>query len=323
MLSNEEKKELKKASNAYKSKDYETAEEIYSSLHMEHAKEFSIWDNRFYAWTLYNLHVKNPISEDDLLESGSLITELVDQSNTSKQDGPCAYTLTVLKIMETLEDWEEVKDWSEKLDPELLSKNRFEYVDNSGNKRFAQSKKEKWYNLTSKALMNIKDSDDAIELCEEALENLNEFTNDSDVWFKWRIAKSLNEIGDYDEALEYLDEVKQFKNDWFISAEIANNYFEMGELDDSLKYAVNGVLSDGEIDKKVKLYELIGKILDKQGDIEKADKHAYLSYAIRQQNEWNIEDDLENRVKNAGFNLENINYIDIEQQLHEYWENYN
>ena len=139
------KKELKKASNAYKSKDYETAEEIYSSLHMEHAKEFSIWDNRFYAWTLYNLHVKNPISEDDLLESGSLITELVDQSNTSKQDGPCAYTLTVLKIMETLEDWEEVKDWSEKLDPELLSKNRFEYVDNSGNKRFAQSKKEKWY----------------------------------------------------------------------------------------------------------------------------------------------------------------------------------
>lgn len=114
-------KELNNAKKAYQKKDFKAADEIYSKIYDNHQKDFSRWDKKFYALTLYRCYVQNPVNQNKLLDAGKLITQLVKQSNHSKKDAMCPYTLAVLKIMKTLEDPEAVLEWSSKLNPELLN----------------------------------------------------------------------------------------------------------------------------------------------------------------------------------------------------------
>lgn len=306
-------KELNNAKKAYQRKDFKAADEIYSKIYNEHQEDFNRWDKKFYALTLYRCYVQNPINQDKLLDAGELITKLIKQSNHSKKDAMCPYTLAVLKIMKILEDPEAILEQSSKLNPELLN------GDISGN---FSSKKETWYKLTTKALLDINQYDKCISLSTEALLNLNEFTYDSDIWFKWRIAKSFNQLGDYDQSLDYLNDIEQFKNDWFIDNLIAENYFFKNDLDNALKYAASAALAKGDIDKKVNLYSLIEDILNKKNKQNEANKHAYLIYTIRNKHNWNIDENLEYKIDEAGFDLDNTDYFTIEKQLHHLWEEY-
>ncbi len=303
-------KELNNAKKAYRKKDYKTANEIYSKLYADHQEEFSDWDRRFYALTLYRCCTGNS-NQDKLLNAGELITKLVKQSDHSKKDGMCVYTLTVLKIMKTLEDPEAVLEWSLKLNPELLN------GDASNN---FPSKKERWYNLTTKALFAAGQYEECIKKSTEALINLSEFTYNNDIWFKWRIAKSLSYLGDYDESLDYLNDIKKFKKDWYIDSQIAENYFFKNDLDNALKYSAHSALGKGDIDKKVNLYSLIEDILNKQNKPKQANKHGYLVYTIRNNKNWNIDEDLEYKLDEAGFDLDNTDYFAVENHLRPFWE---
>lgn len=289
------------------------ADEIYSKIYDNHQKDFSRWDKKFYALTLYRGYVQNPVNQNKLLDAGKLITKLVKQSNHSKKDAMCPYTLAVLKIMKTLEDPEAVLEWSSKLNPELLN------GDISGN---YSSKKETWYKLTTKALLDTGQYDECISLSTEALLNLSEFTYDNDVWFKWRIAKSFNQLGEYDQSVDYLNDIKQFKNDWFIDNLMAENYFFKNDWDNALKYASSAALAKGDTDKKVNLYSLIEDILNKKNKQKEADIHAYLVYTIRKRHNWNIDENLEYKIEKAGFDLDNEDYFTIEKHLHHLWEEY-
>ena len=151
---------------------------------------------------LYNNHVKNGCLFNDLLNIGELMLKINRQRDCSVWDGGCVYTLTILKIMENFnENWEEVMNWSEKLNPKLLSSVPF----NCGN--IHPSKKEKWYDLTSKALFKLGKYEESIKLSKEALSN--NVTDEGSIKFKWRIGKSLEKLSKHDESKEYLNEVKE------------------------------------------------------------------------------------------------------------------
>ena len=182
--------------------------------------------------------------------------------------------------------------------------------------------KETWYKLTTKALLDTGQYDKCINLSTEALLNLSEFTYDNDVWFKWRIAKSFNQLGEYDQSVDYLNDIKQFKNDWFIDNLMAENYFFKNDWDNALKYALSAALAKGDTDKKVNLYSLIEDILNKKNKQKEADIHAYLVYTIRKRHNWNIDENLEYKIEKAGFDLDNEDYFTIEKHLHHLWEEY-
>ena len=161
------------------------------------------------------------------------------------------------------------------------------------------------HKLTTKALLDTRQYDKCINLSTEALLNLSEFTYDNDVWFKWRIAKSFNQLGEYDQSVDYLNDIKQFKNDWFIDNLMAENYFFKNDWDNALKYALSAALAKGDTDKKVNLYSLIEDILNKKNKQKEADIHAYLVYTIRKRHNWNIDENLEYKIEKAGFDLDN------------------
>lgn len=316
------KKDLAQAKKNYQSKKYEDAKDIYQSLYIEHPEAFSIWDKRFYSWALYQLYVKNPDDETDLFEAVDLITQLVAQEDLSKNDGICAYTMSMMKLLDYLyknSDYENIIIWAEKLNPDYLSQKTSTFTTEDGREVKLASNKEKYYNWLSKSYQEVEDYDECLAISKKALEELNKFTNNGDVWFKWRIARSCRELGEYDEAIEYLKDIYKVKKDWYIQWEIAENYFFKDEKDKSLAYAVSAALSRGDSDKKIKLYSLLEDLLEAD-EPEIALKHSYLIYSIRLHNEWNIDEDLESQIADAGLDMENTEYWKIEKELKGYWK---
>ena len=321
-MSDDIKKQLAQAKKNYQNKDYEGAKDLYETLYNQKPESFTIWDKRFYSWALYQLYVKNPDDETSLLEAVDMITELVAQEDHSKNDGVCAYTMSVMKLLDYLykkHDYANLLIWADNLNPDFLSTKTSKFTTNDGREVTTASNKEKYYNWTSKSYQEVEDYDMCLEVSKKALEELTSFTNNSDVWFKWRIARSLREIGEYGEAIEYLKDIYKTKKDWFIRWELAENYFFEGDHEKSLEYAVSAALSHGDSDKKIKLYSLLEDLLE-DDEPEIALKHSYLIYSIRLHNEWGIDEELEEKIESAGLDTQNTEYWKIEKELKGYWK---
>lgn len=313
-MTKEIRKDLIEAKSLYKAKKYDEALSVYEKYYSENPEVFNNWDKIFYSWSLYQLDVKDAEDEDKLFSSAELVTELVKQDDLNKKP-VCAYTLTVFKVLDHLyadHDYYNLMNWLEKINPELLDQKRFETED-----RVYRSKKEKYYDYATKAYFECEEYEKCIETATEALQTLNKFTNNSDVWYRWRIAKSYKELLENQKALTYLEEVVKVKKDWFVYREIAENYYIMGEDEKAQEYLCDAVLTNDPLTIKVNLFHLAYKIL-KESNPDLALKHAELFYAIKLDNDSQIPDDIEELL----IDEDTLDKDALEREIKEYWSEY-
>ncbi|WP_458405271.1 hypothetical protein [Methanobrevibacter sp.] len=313
-MTKEIRKDLIKAKSLYKDKKYEESLTIYEKNYSENPEEFNEWDRIFYSWALYQSYVKDSEDEDKLYEAAELVTELVKQDDLNKKP-VCPYTLTVFKVLDLLyseNDYFNLINWLDKINPELLDEKRFK-----SNERVYRSKKEKYYDYASKAYLECEEFEKCIEISKEALSNLNKFTNNSDVWYRWRIAKSYKELLENNEALKYLDEVVKVKKDWFVYKEIAENYYILEDDEKAQEYLGDAILTDDPLTIKVNLFYLAYKIL-KDSNPDLALRHAELFYAIKLENDSQMPEDIEELL----IDEVTINKKDLEREIKEYWLEY-
>ena len=313
-MTKEIRKELIEAKKLYQSKKYEDALAIYEKHYSQNPDELNNWDKIFYCWALYQLDIKNSSDEDKLFESAELVTELISQEDLNKKP-VCAYTFSVFKVLDYLysdNDYSNLLVWLEKINPKLLDEKRFD----SG-ERVYRSRKEKYYDYATKAYFECEEFEKCIEVAKEALESLDKFTNNSDVWYNWRIAKSLKELLENQEALTYLEKISKVKRDWFVQKEIAENYYILGEDEKAQDYICEAVLTNDPMSIKVNLYHLAYKILE---DInpDLALKHAELFYAIKTDNESRIPEDIEE----LEIDEDNLDKFSLEREIKEYWSEF-
>lgn len=310
-LANEIRDNLLDAKKLYQSGKYAEALEKYEKIYLENPNEFGKWDKIFYSWSIYQCHVKSYDDETELIESAKLVTKLTRQSDLNKNKA-CAYTFSVIRVWDYLYrdgDFVYLLDWLDKIDPTLLDSKPSEY-----NGRMYPSRKEKYYNYASKAYFECGHYENCILISDKALREFHVFTNSSDVWFNWRIAKSLKELGQSEKALLYLNEVSKVKNDWFIPKEIAENYFILGDEKNAVKYIGDAILTDEPVRIKVNLYHLAYQVLkDDEPDI--ALKHAELVAAIKLKNNVALPDDIEE----LQINEDELDTEELESQIKDYW----
>lgn len=308
------KEKLKLAQRFRKENRNDEAEDIFREFWQTSPKDFSEFNKTTFSWILYNKYIKNNENIDEIVENGELITKLKKQEDQTKNSKyPCPYTLAVLKVLEALNknnDFEEVMMWAETLNPDYLSSKAIDF-----NGRKYPSNKEKYYSQLTKALLKLDDVDACYELSKEALQ-LDELTDD--IWFKWRLAKCANEIGEYDEAIGYLKEIITKKQDWYIKAEIANSYYFKGDFENSLSYAIDAALTTAPSESKVNVYSLIADLIEDEYP-EEAMQNRYLEYSIRLKKQWKIDDRLTEKIENAGLDTENNEYLKIENNLKNFW----
>ena len=308
---------LEKARAYNKVKKYDESLEHYE-LALEADGELSKGDKEKYAWDLYFVKVKDNEFIDEIEESAKKIVSVVSQKDLSKAAKPCPYTLSVIRLMKIYTENEKYLDvlrWASKLDPKLLSNQQFK----PNAEVTMNSNKENYYLQTTKALLEIDKYDQTIKYCQDALVNILEFNNNNDVWFKLRIAKSYKELGEYDDSIEFLKDIYKTKQDWYISRDMAENYFFKEEFDESLKWAAKGMAHDGKLENKVKLFSLVGDILEIKGFEDEAIMNKYMYYVIRNAKEWPIEDELKNLLSNYGLDLENKDFNSLFKEYENMW----
>ena len=306
--------QIEKARAYYKAKKYPQSLELFEEI-IESGHELDLIDKERYAWDLYFVNIKENSNIKEIEESAKKIIENVNQKNSSMVNKPCPYTLSVIKIMKHYyenDNWVNVLRWASKLKPEYLSNQHFKpNADVTYN-----SNKENWYLQTTKSLLNLEKYDQTLDYCLKALDNIPNFNNNNDIWFKLRIAQSYKELGEYDKSIEYLNDILKFKKDWYLYRDMAENYFFKEEYDESLKWAARGALArDGKIESKVNLFALIGDILEIKGYEDESVLTKYLVYTIRNAKEWNIDDDLVELIDKYELDLENKDFKSVYDEL--------
>ncbi|MBK8154462.1 MAG: hypothetical protein IPK61_16470 [Saprospiraceae bacterium] len=168
----------------------------------------------------------------------------------------------------------------------------------------------------TKALLEKCLFDECIELSQKALDTFENFHYSNDIWFARRISLSYKGLGQPETALEQLKSLLKRKNEWFIHKEIAEIYFEQGNKEQALKFAINSALSFGDADKKLNLYKLLSEILISNNQNEEAKKHVEFMYQIRKAHEWKIDNDLQNLINKFEIDTTKIvNLRDFEREL--------
>ena len=271
------RKDLMEASKLYRAGKYEEALEIFEKNYSESPEAFRRVDITAYCWAIYQVHIKNSDDENELFEYVQFITDITSQADLNRYK-TCPYTFSVFKVLKLLHNQNDSFNliyWLEKINPDLLDQKR-----NTSNGRTFRSRKEEYFDYATKAYLDYEDFETCIEVSKKALSSIFKFTNNSDTWYRWRIAKSLRQLGQPEEALKYLNEVVKVKTEWYIYKEFADNYFMLDDNEKALNCISRAVLTNDPINMKVNLFALIYDILkDSESDI--ALRHAELYYLIK------------------------------------------
>ena len=200
-------------------------------------------------------------------------------------------------------------------DPEKLSMepNIYEW---EGKKNELASDREKWYSEKSKALFELNRFEECYKISDKALHEIDKFHNNNNLWFVRRMALSQKELGNLDEAIEKLQDVYRRKKEWFIQKEIAELYFEKGDIDIALKNCVEALNAKAPIEFKIGLIFLMGKILKNKNDTALAQQHFMLVKKIREEKEWKIPEEVLNEI---GAVEDSTTRKELQSDLVRYW----
>ena len=251
-----------------------------------------------YASVIFELEIKGkkPNDEQRFLKAAKAIVAL------TRQDSPFSFfTATIFSVLGYLEKQNkypanEILQWTSLLQPELLSNEPFSFTDEKGRKRELASHFERYFTYRCKALFELCRYDDAIALCNHALEKISSFHYDNDIWLERLIALSWYHRGDYQKSADKLEQLVLRKPIWFMQHELALAYLKMGNRHQALLYMIKAALNDGEWALKINLITQIGDLLWYDGNREMARLHLEVILLIRLRMEWGIHQPLQAKM---------------------------
>lgn len=86
------------------------------------------------------------------------------------------------------------------IDPNDLSSIPTQYTDHAGKERETASDKETYFHLKSDLLFRDKQYEDCILCCTTAIDEIENFHYDNNIWLERRVALALDNLGHIDDA---------------------------------------------------------------------------------------------------------------------------
>lgn len=303
-----------------KIKDYAEALKICREVYPMD-KDFAHLKN-LYAWSIFYTEIKvDTISNEAVFfKAGKGIINL-----TNQEDKYSPYIATIYKIVEYLTKKSSynpvpIIEWTNKLNPDYLDSKPFSFVDAEGRNRTVASKKESYFSWRIKALFKLEKYAACKEICKLALESFTNFHYNNDVWFKQKMALSDAKLGNISNAIEQLTEILTLKKDWFIYRDIADLLLQTDRPKEALAYSISGAFAYGNDDKKIKLYSLMADILLVLNKKEEAKKHLSFMWVIRNDENWNITNEFQQKLSNHQVDTENLpNGHVLKRELTQIW----
>ena len=252
---------------------------------------------------------------------------LISQSNLREDNTyPCPFTIGAIELAKghskNLFNGRKVNEYLDKLNPLFLSKKNNNYVKDGEEVKVA-SDLESYYALKTKALLKIDLIEECKSLCELALNDLDEFHYNNDLWFQMRIALCYEKLGELDKSEELFQKLVSTKagNDkWFLYYDISDLYYHQNNFEKALKYSVNATFYGTDLDKMNGLLLLQARILVKLNRLDDGKTIAELIAAVIKKYELNIKQDYDNLFKYFGIDFQNCKeFNSIYKIAHDLW----
>ena len=182
---------------------------------------------------------------------------------------------------------------------------------------------ENWYAYKTKALTKLSEWQECFDLSKEALEKNEIFHYSNDVWFSRRVALSKRNLGNTEDTIQELQTILKKKREWFIQKELAELYFEKGDIESALKQATDAMNNFGPLEFKIDLLYMLGKILRQQDKLELSFQHFSLSKLIRQAEEWKLPQKLYDELRTFTFpEIPQPDFKKLKNELQKYWDSF-
>lgn len=223
-------------------------------------------------------------------------------------------------------NWKLVNEFCNKFEREKLSKECSTIkVERKGQLKDMElaSDFENWYAYKTKALTKLGEWQECFDLSKEALEKIENLHYSNDVWFSRRVALSNRNLGNTEDTIQELQTILKKKREWFIQKELAELFFEKGNIESALKQATDAMNNFGPLEFKVDLLYLLGKILKQQDKLELSFQHFSLSKLIRQAEEWKMPQKLFDELRTFTFlEIPQMDFKKLKNELQKYWDSF-
>lgn len=285
----------------------QVCENIYTELNgtesVQQQNRAFVYIENLYAWILNDKYVRTVTQTDYqyteiVLDKLSLLYKLLQDTKATKP----SFSYCVLTVLKQLHKDNENIDSKKSLEllnlitPSELTAEAKVFTDSTGKTREFASPKEDYYKLKSDFLLDEKQYEDCIICCNEAMETLESFHYDNDIWFSRKISKSLGELGQIDDAISKLEKLTIISDKWFLLYEIGKYYLQLNNLDEALTYMLRAVCTKDPERMKVSLIESIGDRLTEIGDKSFAQDNYNYARQIRQNNDWSVAYSLQGKI---------------------------
>ncbi len=280
-----------------------------------------------YAWCIYDTEIKKDNdtiknNEKNYFKAVNAIINLTVQNEYSP------YSKAILRVVDYLAKTkvsfpaDDIINWLEKLDENGLSKEPFVIEDIDGKQKGIASEKEKWFSIKAKALEKLGRYEECMDLCENALGDIDRFHYSGDIWLRRRIALCKGKLGRKDEAAEGLKLILQQRKEWFIQHELARIYYELGKNEEALTAAIDSALNFGKDENKWELFLLMARILREANRLDAARMHLLFAAKLRGEKEWSIPENLAEEINTLDLDIKDpIKIRDLRINLKEFREN--
>ena len=250
-----------------------------------------------YGWLIFDRCVKGK-NRTEILSNEKLIEGLINlapQNNLKENDAfPCPTTISILKLCdahaENLFNARRINVLLSGLDYNILTnKSKTIETQQRGDVELP-SDLEKYFGLKTKALLKLKEYNSCIEHCNKALELIEKFHYNNDLWIRMRIALSEDGLGNHEKSevlFKILLESKAGNDKWFLYRDISEVYFEQGDFSKAWNYSVDAAYYGNEPHFLIGLYLLQARILFKLERGAEGKILAELIASILKEQEWN------------------------------------
>ncbi len=310
--------QLNTAKRFFTRKNFVESEKLYRELFYENKDEFRRDDKIFFLKSINEVYINEESFPFQLEEQANFVLENFAQEDCSSRNFRDPYAeifIDIAKIYNKKNNYLKAIQWIWKVNKDYLTT----YNPRINSRIHGYSLKEKYYSYVIDSLFGLKEYEGAVEYANEAIEVLPESRNDAKLFIRYKLAKTLYELGNYEDSLEIFEEIIKVKKENYVYSSIAKNYYGLENYDESLSYAVKAVLSNRSIQNNLSTYLLLGELLDKKGMKEESDKHYYLVYTYKKANNNKISSDLAEKIRDANLDMENTNFRKVQKELIQVW----
>lgn len=285
-----------------------------------------------YGWLVFDKCVKGK-ERTEIINNEQHILSLINLSpqKNLKEDNkfPCPTTILILKLCdahaENLFNAQKINEFLSGLDYKLLSDKVQSIETQTRGEVELSSDLEKYFALKTKALLKLNEFESCKELSSIALQTIQKFHYDNDLWFKMRIALSEDGLGNSEKSEALFKELLSSKSGsgkWFLYRDISQIYFEQDNFGKAWKYAVDATFYGNEPHFLIGLYLLQARILFKLNRASEASNLAELIASILNEQQWN--DKLEYNKLFSYFKTDRLNVKPVKElirTLNAFWQN--